>query len=169
LRRAEIRQARAEQRPPRTLFQSDYLLLVDDELRVGALRFRADPDGPFLAEPRPGRVPPLVDLGRLLGACSRVARRDDLDEDLRLLIGPGSSLGGARPKAAIRDRDGALAIAKFPRPGDDRDHVLWEAVALSLANRAGIAVPGWRIERVAGRPLGSRSRLMTWAVIIAPS
>ena len=151
LRRAEIRQARVEQRPPRTLFQSDYLLLVDDELRVGALRFRADPDGPFLAEPRPGRVPPVVDLGRLLGACSRVARRDELDEDLRLLIGPGSSLGGARPKAAIRDRDGAPAIAKFPRPGDDRDLALWEAVALSLANRAGIVVPGWRIERVAGR------------------
>ena len=151
LRRAEIRRARVEQRPPRTLFQSDYLLLVDDELRVGALRFRTDPDGPFLAERRPGRVPPLDHLDRLLGACNRVTRRDELDEDLRLLIGPGSSLGGARPKAAIRDRDGVLAIAKFPRPGDDRDIVLWEAVALSLANRAGIAVPDRRIEGVAGQ------------------
>ncbi len=151
LRRAEVRRARMEGRAPRTLFESDFLLLVDDELRTGALRFRTDPDGPFLAEPRPGRVPPLVGLGRLLDACNRVTRRDELDEDLRLLIGPGSSLGGARPKAAIRDRDGALAIAKFPHADDDRDIVLWEAVALELADRAGIAVPDWRIERVAGR------------------
>ena len=151
LRRAEVRRARMEGRAPRTLFESDFLLLVDDELRTGALRFRTDPDGPFLAEPRPGRVPPLAGLGRLLDACDRVTRRDELDEDLRLLIGPGSSLGGARPKAAIRDRDGALAIAKFPHADDDRDIVLWEAVALELADRAGIAVPDWRIERVAGR------------------
>ena len=151
LRRGEIRRARMEKRAPRTLLESDFLLLVDDELRTGALRFRAGRDGPFLAESRPGRVPPLVDLGRLLSACRRVTRRDELDEDLRLLIGPGSSLGGARPKAAVRDRDGRPAIAKFPHADDDRDVVLWEAVALALADRAGIAVPGWRIERVAGR------------------
>lgn len=151
LRRAEVRRARSEKRAPRTLFESDFLLLVDDELRVGALRFRADSDGPFLAEPRPDRVPPLVGLGRLLAACRRVTRRDEVDEDLRLLIGPGSSLGGARPKAAIRDRDGELAIAKFPHADDDRDIVLWEAVALALAERAGIEVPDWRIERVGGR------------------
>lgn len=151
LRRGEIRRARMEKRAPRTLFESDFLLLVDDELRVGALRFQADPGGPFLAEPRPGRIPPLVRVGRLLSACRRVTRRDELDEDLRLLIGPGSSLGGARPKAAVRDHDGALAIAKFAHADDDRDIVLWEAVALALAERAGIAVPDWRIETVAGR------------------
>ena len=151
LRRGEIRRARLEKRAPRTLFESDFLLLVDDELRVGALRFRAASDGPFLAEPRPGRVPPLVDLGRLLSACRRVSRRDELEEDLRLLIGPGSSLGGARPKAAVRDRDGGLAIAKFPHADDDRDVVLWEAVALALAQRAGIEVADRRVERVAGR------------------
>lgn len=151
LRRAEIRRARMERRAPRTLLESDFLLLVDDELRVGALRFQADRDGPFMAEPRPERVPPLVELGRLLSACNRVTRRDELDEDLRLLIGPGSSLGGARPKAAIRDRDGGLAIAKFPHANDDRDVVLWEAVALALAERAGISVSDWRVERVGGR------------------
>jgi len=140
-----------EQRAPRTLFESDFLLLVDDELRVGALRFQAGLDGPFLAERRPHRVPPLVGLGRLLAACNRVSRRDELDEDLRLLVGPGSSLGGARPKAAIRDRDGGLAIAKFPHADDDRDIVLWEAVALALAARAGVTVPGWRIEKAGGR------------------
>ena len=151
LRRAEVRRARSEKRAPRTLFESDFLLGVDDELRVGALRFQADRDGPFLAEPRPERVPPLTDLRQLLSACGRVTRRDELDEDLRLLLGPGSSLGGARPKAAVRDRDGAPAIAKFPHSGDDRDIVLWEAVVLALAERAGIAVPERRIEMVAGR------------------
>lgn len=151
LRRAEVRSARREGRTPRTLTESDFLLLVDDELRVGALRFRPASGGPFLAEPRRQRVPPLVELGRLLAACDRVAGRSELAEDLRLLLGPGSSLGGARPKAAIRDRDGALAIAKFPRTDDDRDIVLWEAVALTLADQAGIAVPDWRLEDVAGR------------------
>ena len=92
-----------------------------------------------------------MDLGRLLSACDRLAGRDELDEDLRLLIGPGSSLGGARPKAAVRDRDGGLAIAKFPHREDDRDVVLWEAVALALAGRAGIEVADWRVEKVGGR------------------
>ena len=151
LRRAETRRARLEGRTPRTLFESDFLLLVDDELRVGALRFQTGPDGPFLAKPRPEGVPPLVELGRLLAACDRIARREELARDLRLLLAPGSSLGGSRPKAAVRDRDGALAIAKFPSPQDDRDIVLWEGVALALADRAGIAVPEWRLEWVAGR------------------
>ncbi len=151
LRRAEIRRARAARRTPRTLFESDFLLLVDDEVRVGALRFSEGRAGPFLAEPRPDRVPPLVGLGRLLAASNRVARREEADEDLRLLIGPASSLGGARPKAAVRDRDGGLAIAKFPLADDDRDIVLWEGVALALARRAGIEVPDSRIAKVAGR------------------
>ena len=106
-----------EGRAPRTLFESDLLLLVDDELRMGALRFQTDPDGPFLGEPRPDRIPPLMGLGRLLAACNRVTRRDELDEDLRLLIGPGSSLGGARPKAAISDRDGAAGDREIPPRG----------------------------------------------------
>ena len=151
LRRAETRRARLEGRMPRTLFESDFLLLVDDELRVGALRFQTRPDGPFLAKPRPEGVPPLVELGRLLAACDRIARREELGRDLRLLLAPGSSMGGSRPKAAVRDRDGALAIAKFPSPQDDRDIVLWEGVALALADRAGIAVPEWCLEWVAGR------------------
>ena len=150
LRRAEIRRARLEGRTPRTLFESDFLLLVDDEIRLGALRFSSSHGGPFLAESGHRRVPPLVSLNRLLAASTRVTCREEGDDDLQLLIGPGSSLGGARPKAAVRDRDGGLAIAKFPHREDDRDIVLWEGVALGLAGRAGIEVPGWRIERVAG-------------------
>jgi serine/threonine-protein kinase HipA len=65
----------------------------------------------------------------------------DTEEELRLLFAPGSSLGGARPKASVREKDGHLAIAKFPRKDDEINTVVWEAVALSLAQKSGIAVP----------------------------
>ncbi len=151
LRRAEVRRARSEGRAPRTLFESDFLLRVDDEIRIGALRFSTRGEGPFLAEAGAVRVPPLVDLRRLMAASRRVLRRREKDDDLRLLVGPGSSLGGARPKAAVRDAAGQLALAKFPSTEDDRDIVLWEGVALALAERAGIRVLAWRLETVAGR------------------
>ena len=151
LRRAEVRQARSEGRAPRTLFESDFLLRVDDEVRMGALRFSTRGEGPFLAEAGAVRVPPLADLRRLMAASRRALRRREQDDDLRLLVGPGSSLGGSRPKAAVRDAGGELALAKFPSTEDDRDIVLWEGVALALAKRAGLQVPAWRLETVAGR------------------
>jgi serine/threonine-protein kinase HipA len=77
----------------------------------------------------------------------------DTDEDMRLLLAPGSSLGGARPKASVRDRDGHLTIAKFPNKGDEVNTVLWEAVALTRAAKAGIQVPVWRIETAADKPV----------------
>jgi serine/threonine-protein kinase HipA len=89
----------------------------------------------------------------LLSAAEHVVDDKDSDEDLRLLLAPGSSLGGARPKASVRDRDGHLAIAKFPSKGDDVNTVLWEAVALTLAANAGIPVSAWWLETVAGRPV----------------
>ena len=140
-----------EGRAPRTLFESDFLLRVDDEIRIGALRFSTRREGPFLAGAGAVRIPPLVDLRRLMAASRRVLRRREKDDDLRLLVGPGSSLGGARPKAAVRDAGGELALAKFPGTEDDRDVVLWEGVALTLAKRAGIRVPTWRLETTAGR------------------
>ena len=151
MRREEARRARREGRTPRALFESDYLLRVDDEVRMGALRFALGGNGPFLAEPGERRVPPLVELGPLLAAATRVTRREERDDDLRLLIRPGASLGGARPKAAVRDGAHGLAIAKFPGALDDYDLVLWEGVALELAARAGIDVASWRFEQVAGR------------------
>lgn len=89
----------------------------------------------------------------MLSAAERLANDEGDDDDLRLLIVPGSSLGGARPKASVRDRDGRLALAKFPREQDAVDTVSWEGVALSLAEKVGIAVPQWRIERVDGKPV----------------
>jgi serine/threonine-protein kinase HipA len=153
MRRAERRRAEREGQTPRTVREIDYLLMVDDEARQGALRFAEREGGPFLAEHGPTKIPPLIELPRLLSAAERVLSDTDSDEDLRLLLAPGSSLGGARPKASVRDRDGHLAIAKFPNKGDEVNTVLWEAVALTLAEKAGIPVPAWRLEIVADRPV----------------
>jgi serine/threonine-protein kinase HipA len=89
----------------------------------------------------------------LLSAAENVLSDSDSDEDLRLLLAPGSSLGGARPKASVRDQDGTLAIAKFPHRDDEIDCVRWEAVALRLAANAGLAVPDWRLEIIADKPV----------------
>ncbi len=153
MRRAERRRAESEGQAPRTVREIDYLLMVDDEARQGALRFGEHEGGPFLAHQAPAKIPPLIELPRLLSAAQHVLDDRDSDEDLRLLLAPGSSLGGARPKASVRDRDGQLAIAKFPHQGDEVNAVLWEAVALTLAQKTGIPVPAWRLESVAGRPV----------------
>lgn len=149
--RAERRTARAEARAPRTLTELDYLLNVSDRSRQGALRFSAEPDGPFLAHSDADPVPPLIELPRLLAASDCINDGEDDDELLALLLAPGSSLGGARPKASVVDADGTLAIAKFPKRDDEIDIVRWEAVALALAARAGIMVSQWRLERLDDR------------------
>jgi serine/threonine-protein kinase HipA len=153
MRRAERRRAERAGETPRTLTEIDYLLMVNDEARQGALRFALKEGGPFLATQAGNPIPPLIELPRLLSAAERVGSDSDTDEDLRLLLAPGSSLGGARPKASVRDRDGRLAIAKFPHRDDEINTVRWEAVALTLAARAEIPVPDWRLEDVAGRPV----------------
>jgi len=153
MRRAERRRAERAGQTPRTLWEIDYLLMVDDEARQGALRFAEREGGPFLADDAAPTIPPLIELPRLLSAADHVASDSDSDEDLRLLLAPGSSLGGARPKASVRDHDGHLAVAKFPHKGDEIDAVRWEAVALSLAAKAGIPVPARRVEDVAGKPV----------------
>ena len=153
MRRMERRRAERDKQTPRTLQEIDYLLLVDDEARQGALRFAERPGGAFLREGGAQRTPPLIELPRLLSAAERVVEDQDTDEDLRLLLAPGSSLGGARPKASVRDKDGQLAIAKFPRRDDEYNTVVWEAVSLRLAAKAGITVPEARIETVAAKPV----------------
>lgn len=153
MRRVERRRAESEGQTPRTLFETDFLLSVDDEARQGALRFKTSLDGPFLAPENTLRIPPLVELPRLLSAVERVANEEEDDDDLKLLIVPGASLGGARPKASVRDHDGHLALAKFPHKQDDINVVLWEGVALALAEKSGISVPDWRIEQIGGKPV----------------
>jgi serine/threonine-protein kinase HipA len=137
----------------RTLSELDYLLGVNDETRQGALRFSTSTDGEYLAAGNQNSVPPLIKLPELLSASEKFLANKETAEELRLLLAPGSSLGGARPKASIMDKDGSLAIAKFPRKDDNIDIVRWEAVALTLAKKAGIKVPDFRLETIAGKPV----------------
>lgn len=153
MRRAERRRARMAGETPRSLRELDYLLMVNDEARQGALRFSRAAGEPFLANEAESRIPPLIMLGDLLSAADHLTRDADSEEDLLLLLAPGSSLGGARPKASVKDNDGFLSIAKFPHSADETNAVVWEAVALSLAEKAGILVPRWRIERVGQKPV----------------
>jgi serine/threonine-protein kinase HipA len=153
MRRMERRRAEREGTAVRTLREMDYLLLVDDEARAGALRFAEREGGPFLREAGAKRIPPIVDLPKLLAAAEHVMEDKETDEELRLLFAPGSSLGGARPKASVRERDGHLAIAKFPRKDDEINTVVWEAVALSLAEKAGVIVPDRHLETVGKKPV----------------
>jgi serine/threonine-protein kinase HipA len=146
--RAERRAAKREKRAARTLREIDYLLMVDDEARQGALRFAKQPGGPFLRPDAAGRIPPVVNLPRLLAAAEHFEGDAESEEDIRLLLAPGSSLGGARPKASVRSKDGSLLIAKFPHKTDETNMVLWEALALCLAGKAGIEVPSWKVEKV---------------------
>lgn len=154
--RAARRSADARGETPRFLREVDYLLGVHDYARQGALRFAMEKGGVFLAKNEGTTIPPLVELPRLLAAADSVA--DGKDDDIRFLLAPGSSLGGARPKASVIDTDGGLAIAKFPQKNDTGDTVTWEAVALTMAEKAGISVHGWRRENVAGRPVLLLSR-----------
>jgi serine/threonine-protein kinase HipA len=153
MRRMERRRAEAVGSAPRALREIDFLLLVDDEARPGALRFAEKEGGPFLREKGGKRIPPLVELPNLLAAAEHVVEEKDKAEDLKLLFAPGSSLGGARPKASVVEKDGHLAIAKFPRKDDEFNAVVWEAIALTLARKAGITVAEGRVETIANKPV----------------
>src|SRR5579859_5504908 len=154
MRRMERKRAEQEGQTPRTLQEIDFLLLVDDEARQGALRFAEQEGGPFLREGGVSRIPPLVELPKLLSAAEHVVEETDTAEELKLLFAQGSSLGGARPKASVKEKDGTLAIAKFPRKDDEiKNTVVWEAVALGLAQKSGIDVPVGRIEDIGGKPV----------------
>jgi serine/threonine-protein kinase HipA len=151
IQREERRKAREAKREPRTLGEIDYLLGVGDIARQGALRFAENEGGPFLAAGV--QIPPLVRLPALLNAALHITTDGGSDEDLKLLLAPGSSLGGARPKASVIDRDHQLAIAKFPQHGDLIPTIQWEAVALTLAAEAGISTPDWHMENIGKRPV----------------
>ncbi len=149
-----VRQHVLDRKPYQDL---DYLLAMDDATRIGALRFRADAAGPFLA-PGTGKLPPLVRLATLLQATDAIHGETETAADLRYLLGAGSPLGGARPKAVVGLADGRLAIAKFPKPDDLRDIAAGEILALTLARRAGITVAEHRHVAVGGRSVAVITR-----------
>ena len=128
------------------LHESDYLLGVHDAFRAGALRLRRDDVGDFLDDQHGAAAPPFVQLRELEAASLALERDEDNtsaagDEWLRMLIAPGGSLGGARPKASVVDPDGCLWIAKFPSVRDEHNVGAWELVLHTLAKGCGLAVP----------------------------
>ena len=145
-------EASAEGRPTPTLDDRDYLLGVSDETRQGALRFKTDVDDVF-QHPAPD-VPKLIALPSLLHAANAVSgdEPDNLEAIKTLLDAGTGSLGGARPKASVRD-DKRLMIAKFPHHADGWSVIAWEKTALDLAETAGIPVPGRRLVGIDGSPV----------------
>lgn len=147
--RREIVMARAESRPVRALRESDYLLGVFDGSRMGALRFKTDLSGPFLDDDATLATPPWASIRELEHASLQLEEEDNAIAGrwLNLLLCPGSSLGGARPKANVLDETGHLWIAKFPSRKDRKDVGAWEAVCMHLARLAGISVSDWKVEK----------------------
>lgn len=143
MRRREAALARTNEREEQKLFETDYLLGVYDGHRMGALRFKLEEEGPFLNDNKNMASPPWTSL-RELEQISLRLEDDDVNEDpeylkwLSMLIAPGASLGGARPKASVIDNDGGLWIAKFPSRNDQGDIGGWEIVTYELAKLAGI-------------------------------
>ncbi len=155
MQRREAVLARQQARRPRRLHEMDYLLGVHDTHRMGALRFKREPDGAFLDDNAQLAVPPLTSLAELAYAAQQVedTRKQDDPEYitwLQRLISPGSSLGGARPKACVRDSQGRLWIAKFPSRYDGYDIGAWEFVVYQLALEAGIQMSACRVESLGG-------------------
>jgi serine/threonine-protein kinase HipA len=155
--RRELHVARKESRPAVRLDEWDYLMNVSDAMRAGALRFARPGGGRFLDDTA-DTVPPTTRLRALEHAAQEFERGTreptaDQDRTLALLLGPGSSLGGARPKANFADERGALWIAKFPSPNDGRDMAAWEYVLTVMAGQASIDVPDVKL-----LSLGSRHR-----------
>ncbi len=151
MRREERERARAADATPRTLRKADFLLGARDDSRQGAIRFRRPGTRTYYSS-HYRAVPRLNAMPRLLNAVDHLNAEGRVDSDIKDLIDAGSSLGGARPKAAVTDNSGRLAIAKFPRSGsDDWDVARWEKVELNLARRAGLNAAESELVQVGGR------------------
>jgi serine/threonine-protein kinase HipA len=156
MRRRESANARKEKRIERKLLETDYLLGVFDLHRSGGLRFKESFNGPFLNQNKEHSTPPWASIKELEFASMQLEKDDSTEESeyltwLGLLVAPGSSLGGARPKASIVDNKKQLWIAKFPSRYDDLNIGAWEMVLHELAISAGINVPAARIEKFSAK------------------
>ncbi|MDO8899714.1 MAG: HipA domain-containing protein, partial [Bacteroidales bacterium] len=154
MKRRSALKAKEDGRPAQNLYDIDFLFGVHDDCRMGALRFKLDPDGPFLDNNQNIPIPPLSSI-RELQYAAQILESDETIEDIKkwleILIAPGSSLGGARPKANLIDERGDLWIAKFPSKGDSIDKAAWEFLAYKLAIQAGIDMSESRIEKIPGK------------------
>jgi serine/threonine-protein kinase HipA len=144
MQRREAIQAKKEDRKRKRLVESDYLLGIQDETRMGALRFKMDQDGNFLNDSTDLTTPPFASIRELEQASIKIESDDFFDDNeaskwLRLLLAPGSSLGGARPKANVIHPDGSLWIAKFPSRHDGHDIGAWEYLVNELGKECGLS------------------------------
>ena len=154
MKRRAAQEARANNEKPKPLYEIDYLLGVYDETRMGALRYKTELDGPFLDNNAQNPTPPWSSLGDLQEAARQLENDEQSDEILKwlaVLIAPGSSLGGARPKANIFDTQKHLWIAKFPSKTDAVDKALWEYLAYQLAIAAGIEMAESNVKKISGQ------------------
>lgn len=148
MKRKESIAAKRENRKPRALTECDYLLGVYDETRLGALRFSLEESGRFLSADKELSAPPWTTL-RTLETASLAFENDESGQEekwLNQLLAPGSSLGGARPKASVQAPDGSLWIAKFPSKHDEWNSGAWEIVVHNLAEKCGLNVPSAKLE-----------------------
>ena len=150
LNRREQILAAEEKRPVKRLSSFDYLTGIDDFSRMGSFRFKESPDGDYINCEYTLRIPPLTDLRALINASMEIEKsegKNRLPEKkwIQQLVHPGSSLGGARPKAGVMDNDGKLCIAKFPSANDDYDVALWEHFSHLLAKKAGVIAAETRV------------------------
>lgn len=149
MKRREALLAKKEDRKPKRLTDIDFLLGVYDETRMGGLRFSVNEDGPFLSDDKELATPPWTTLRKLESASLAFEKNEDGMEEkwLKQLLAPGSSLGGARPKASVSAPDGSLWIAKFPSKHDDTNVGAWEMVVHDLAVMCGLNVPEAKLEK----------------------
>ncbi|SFZ89515.1 serine/threonine-protein kinase HipA [Flaviramulus basaltis] len=153
MKRRAAQEAKEKNEKAKTLYEIDYLLGVYDESRMGALRFKIDRNGPFLDNNNQTPTPPWSSVRELQDAARNFENDEGADgvkKWLTVLMAPGSSLGGARPKANILDENKDLWIAKFPSKNDTIDKAAWEYVAYQLAIKAGIHMAPSKIEKIAG-------------------
>jgi len=146
--------AREENKPAPALYDIDYLLGVHDISRMGALRFKTDPEGEFLDNNADSPTPPWATIRELQHAVEIIETGNTLSKNqkwLKMLMAPGSSLGGARPKANVLDEKGNLWIAKFPSQNDTVNKAAWEFLAYKLAIKAGIDMAECKLQKIAGR------------------
>lgn len=154
MKRRAAQDARARNEKAPTLYEIDYLLWVFDESRMGALRFKTDLEGPFLDNDAHTPTPPWSSLGELQEAVIQLENDEQNDafrKWITVLIAPGSSLGGARPKANILDARKNLWIAKFPSKTDVVDKAAWEFLAYKLAIASGVEMAASKIEKITGQ------------------
>src|SRR5690606_1030547 len=154
MKRREAQESKEKGNKVKTLYEIDYLLGVYDESRMGALRFKTELDGPFLDDNNQNPTPPWSSIRELQEAAKNFENDENENDEARkwlaILMAPGSSLGGARPKANILDENKELWIVKFPSQNDTIDKAAWEYLAYQLALKAGIHMAPSRIEKISG-------------------